>query len=160
MLPLVDSIPLFHLGIGLTPMLEVALTQIDYYCKEKGMVLAGYYQANANYKDWSPDYFAHKIGEKLHENFSDAVLIMVDNQKLSMDCTDTALHLYHIGDGKLKPKDDSSIHVEKKEKTLATLKSLLTTKSHHSLIDFDSHLDNMTLSWENISLNEAITRYV
>lgn len=28
MLPLVDSIPLFHLGIGLTPMLEVALTQV------------------------------------------------------------------------------------------------------------------------------------
>ncbi|KAK7481725.1 hypothetical protein BaRGS_00027098 [Batillaria attramentaria] len=47
----VDCIPLFHLSLGLAPMLEIALLQIDTYCRSKGYVIAGYYQANENYDD-------------------------------------------------------------------------------------------------------------
>ncbi|ESO96311.1 hypothetical protein LOTGIDRAFT_144085 [Lottia gigantea] len=50
-LKFVDCIPLFHISLSLAPMLEVALLQIDGYCKSKGLVIGGYYQANSNYED-------------------------------------------------------------------------------------------------------------
>lgn len=47
----VDCIPLFHGTLALTPMLEVALTLIDSWCKDNSYVIAGYYQANERVKD-------------------------------------------------------------------------------------------------------------
>uniref|UniRef100_A0A8C4RCB7 ER membrane protein complex subunit 8 n=1 Tax=Eptatretus burgeri TaxID=7764 RepID=A0A8C4RCB7_EPTBU len=45
---LVDAVPLFHVALPLAPMLEVALTQLDIWCKEHDLVIAGYYQVNEN----------------------------------------------------------------------------------------------------------------
>jgi len=64
----IDAIPLFHNNLGLAPMLEVALMQVEFmsfirfnriehsidsfilqidsYCRTNGLVIAGYYQAN------------------------------------------------------------------------------------------------------------------
>ncbi|XP_013363446.1 PREDICTED: ER membrane protein complex subunit 8 isoform X1 [Chinchilla lanigera] len=55
----VDCIPLFHGTLALAPMLEVALTLIDSWCKDNSYVIAGYYQANERVKDarlpsWGP----------------------------------------------------------------------------------------------------------
>ncbi|XP_030895468.1 ER membrane protein complex subunit 8-like [Leptonychotes weddellii] len=47
----VDCIPLFHGTLALAPMLEVALTLIDSWCKDNSYVIAGYYQANERVKD-------------------------------------------------------------------------------------------------------------
>lgn len=41
-----DCIPLFHGCLTLTPMLEVALTQIEAYCDAMNWKICGYYQAN------------------------------------------------------------------------------------------------------------------
>ncbi len=41
-----DSIPLFHACLTLTPMLEVALYQIEAYCDSKNLKLCGYYHDN------------------------------------------------------------------------------------------------------------------
>lgn len=43
-----DCIPLFHACLTLTPMLEVALYQIEAYSQSKGLKICGYYQANEN----------------------------------------------------------------------------------------------------------------
>ncbi|GAB1293733.1 ER membrane protein complex subunit 8 [Apodemus speciosus] len=51
----VDCIPLFHGTLALTPMLEVALTLIDSWCKDNSYVIAGYYQANERVKDARTD---------------------------------------------------------------------------------------------------------
>ncbi|GAB6032692.1 hypothetical protein CHUAL_011568 [Chamberlinius hualienensis] len=109
---LVDCIPLFHLGMGLTPMAEVALMKIELHCKSNNLVMAGYYQANMNYNDASPDFFASKLADKIHEINTEAVLIMVDNRQLPSyanrnDSNDIALCLYQNNDGKWKQKDSS-----------------------------------------------------
>jgi len=141
----------------------VALMQIDNYCKEKNLVIAGYYQANMNYSDVSPDYFAMRLADKIHENNNEAVLFMIDNQQLPSctrrtDSQDLALCLYHNYDGKWKQNDSANIILEKREMTLGVVAKLLETKCHRTLVDFDNHLDNIALSWENISLNEEISK--
>lgn len=73
----VDMVPLFHLGHGLTPMVEAALLQVSAKCKERGLVIAGYYQANKYFIDSTPDVFAQRIAEKIWEQNNEAVLMMV-----------------------------------------------------------------------------------
>ena len=43
---IVDAVPLFHYNISLTPMLTVALTQIEEYATNRSLKIAGYYHAN------------------------------------------------------------------------------------------------------------------
>ena len=49
-LVLVDTIPLFHQVEGLSPMVEVALAQIESRAASVGMIIAGYYHANRHFK--------------------------------------------------------------------------------------------------------------
>ncbi|XP_030313634.1 ER membrane protein complex subunit 8 isoform X2 [Calypte anna] len=72
----VDCIPLFHGTLALAPMLEVALTLIDSWCKENSYVIAGYYQANERLKDASPNQVAEKVASRIAEGFNDTALIM------------------------------------------------------------------------------------
>uniref|UniRef100_A0A8D1QU20 ER membrane protein complex subunit 8 n=1 Tax=Sus scrofa TaxID=9823 RepID=A0A8D1QU20_PIG len=72
----VDCIPLFHGTLALAPMLEVALTLIDSWCKDNSYVIAGYYQANERVKDASPNQVAEKVASRIAEGFSDTALIM------------------------------------------------------------------------------------
>uniref|UniRef100_A0A8C5UZS9 ER membrane protein complex subunit 8 n=1 Tax=Microcebus murinus TaxID=30608 RepID=A0A8C5UZS9_MICMU len=72
----VDCIPLFHGTLALAPMLEVALTLIDSWCKDNSYVIAGYYQANERVKDASPNQVAEKVASRIAEGFGDAALVM------------------------------------------------------------------------------------
>lgn len=157
---IVDCIPLFHMGIGLAPMMEIALAQVEQYCRVADVILAGYYQANMNYKDAEPHFYACKIADKLLENFSDTCLVMIDNKKLSLECDEAALCTYHSHDGKWKLKEKSNVHLEDEENTFAALSTLMHTKSFRRLVDFDNHLDNISLSWQNVYLNEHIDQLV
>lgn len=155
---IVDSVPLFHLCLSLTPMLEVAVMQVEQYCKSQGLVIAGYYQANEHLKDSSPDFVANRIAERVYENFSDACLVMIDNQKMSLDCDDVAFHLYQCSDNKWKLKDKNSVHFEQGHKALGVASALLHSKAYRKLADFDNHLDDISLDWSNQTINEEIER--
>lgn len=154
-LKLVDAIPLFHLALTLAPMMEVALTQIDAFCKSQGLILAGYYQANENCSNNSPNLLAYKLADKINENLpGDACLIMVDNKKLSLECKEPALSLYLPHSGKWEPKHNPYGLVE--EETLAKASALLQSRCHRGLVDFDTHLDDITQDWLNPQINEQI----
>lgn len=48
---LTDCVPLFHSHLALSVMLEVALNQVDVWGAQAGLVVAGYYHANAALDD-------------------------------------------------------------------------------------------------------------
>jgi len=154
LLRIVDTIPLFHQCLGLAPMLEIALNQIDSYCRSNQLVIAGYYQGNENYNDNDPDFIAYKIGEKLVENSQNSILMMIDNQKMDVDCKETALKLYQMQDNKWK--ENSTWHLVGGETALACSSDLMRSKTYQSLVDFDNHLDDITSDWLNPHLNKVI----
>jgi hypothetical protein len=81
-LQLVDAIPLFHIAVGLAPMLEMAFSQIDVYARKMSLEILGYYQANEHLEDSDPDAIARRIADKVRENlisYSSPVLLMVHN---------------------------------------------------------------------------------
>ncbi|XP_064610917.1 ER membrane protein complex subunit 8-like [Liolophura sinensis] len=152
---ILDCIPLFHITLGLAPILEVALTQIDTYCKSCGLVIAGYYQANSHYSDIKPDHVAAVIGKKLHEYFSDAVLFMVDNSKMSSEKDGDLCRLYYLKDTHWALADKKYM-VE--EGAVSIGASLMRSEASRSLVDYDNHMDNITMDWRNTEINSLIEK--
>ncbi|CAN7940676.1 unnamed protein product [Ixodes hexagonus] len=152
-LHIVDCVPLFHQCLGLTPMLEVALVQIDQYCKASGLVIAGYYQANEHLRDSAPDAIAYRVADKIAENFSEACLIMVDNESVAVHLDKAPLVVYGSQDGRWRERA-----CRLAEKTLDVTSSLLRGKKYRSLTDFDNHLDDIRRDWCNREIDEEIAR--
>lgn len=153
---LVDAIPLFHLHLSLTPMLEIALTQIEQRFRPQGLVIAGYYQANEYIRDNVPDFVALKIAEKIAENNNDACLIMIDNKRLCLNLQAPPIIVSQLtSEGKWKSRDKSSIHVE--AGSLEITSQLLQRKVQHDVNDFDNHLDDLTCDWTNPQINKLLT---
>ena len=64
-------------GLTLKPMFQLAMRQIDDYCVQNNLVIAGYYESPHVVKTINPSPFAEKVGEKIRENFKDAFLLNV-----------------------------------------------------------------------------------
>ncbi|XP_066440019.1 ER membrane protein complex subunit 8 [Eleutherodactylus coqui] len=152
----VDCIPLFHGAIALSPVLEVALTLIDTWCKENSYVIAGYYQGNERLKDNSLTPVAERIAARIAEGFSDAALIMVDNSKFSMECIFPSIHIYDIHDNRWKARDPHEDVFEDWPEAQRITASLMDSRSYETLVDFDSHLDDLRNDWANPEINKSI----
>lgn len=150
----VDSIPLFHVCIGLTPMSELALTLVDVYCKSKGLVIGGYYQANENYCNSKPDNVAHLIGKKIQEYYPESCIFMVNNTKVSPCCVIEAYKIYTYKDNMWKESDRKQTVED--ETLMTTCKLLDSPGIYRKLMDFDNHFDDIKNDWRNLELNELL----
>ncbi|CAF1094153.1 unnamed protein product [Rotaria magnacalcarata] len=142
----VDCIPLFHGVLSLSPMLEIALSQIDAYCSTRNLTIAGYYHANENYSDTNPNLTTGKIMEKIRENNPNAALIMIDNTLVDLDDGSRFYNVFLWNDKAWKNINDS--HIVGDESRLYAL-SLLKRNQHRQLVDFDNHLDSISNDWRN-----------
>ncbi|KAL1451605.1 hypothetical protein WDU94_005966, partial [Cyamophila willieti] len=139
LLTFVDAVPLFHLCLHVTPMIEVALTQISSYAQSNGLVIAGYYLANENIRDVSYDKpYQSRIADKIAEYFPSACLVVLDNKKITQTMQEPALFMAHYSDGKWKPVNKNSISVD--DTTLSSASTLIQKNLSRYLVDFDNHL--------------------
>ncbi|KAJ6617600.1 hypothetical protein lerEdw1_014946 [Lerista edwardsae] len=152
----VDCIPLFHGTLALAPMLEVALTLVDSWCKENSYVIAGYYQANERVKDASPNQVAEKVASRIAEGFNEPALIMVDNTKFTMECIEPTLYVFEHHENKWKCKDPHFDYCEDWSEAQRISASLLDSRSYETLVDFDNHLDDIRNDWTNPEINKAV----
>lgn len=150
-----DAIPLFHIALGLAPMLEVALARVDIHCKENGLQIVGYYQANEHINDNSPNAICYKIGEKICDHFNNGFMLMVDNTKLLVPCDEIACKCYVVQDNKWK-QSDKDLVLDGGEDSLGLTTELIEAKTYQSLIDFDNHLDDITQDWLNKDINKLV----
>ncbi|XP_075224588.1 ER membrane protein complex subunit 8/9 [Lycorma delicatula] len=150
----VDAVPLFHLCLHVSPMAEVALTQIEQMASLNGLAIAGYYIANENIRDTSTDKPCNRIADKIAENFSPACLVVVDNQRVTLTMDESPLIISQSVEGKWKRLDKSSLMIE--ERCLDTAATLLQRQHYEQLIDFDNHLDDISLDWRNKGTNRTI----
>jgi len=161
----VDCVPLFHSGHGLTPCLEMALIQISNYYKNSAVTIGGYYQANKYFLDSTPNIFAQRICEKLWENNSDSVLVMVNNFGLASALDDqnemsSALTLYQYNDGKWKLKTGGH-HIDRSTVAFTAVQEFIFKNQYHlNVIDFDNHLDDIKADWNNKAINDSIDEWI
>ncbi|CAG7637929.1 unnamed protein product [Allacma fusca] len=152
-----DVIPCLHMNKYVTPMMELALAQIDRYCKAENYEVAGYYQANQNLYDNSPDFVAQRIADKLSEVNPNSVVLMVNNDKLNSNLECAPFSVYQLQDGKLKLQDSKIRLLPDDQGALSTASALIQAKAYRYLHDFDNHLDNLTVNyWVNPEVNDRI----
>jgi len=151
-----DCIPLFHMGNGLAPMVEVALAQVDSQCEESGLVISGFYHAHDNLRDNHVDVFSQKIADKIAESQSGTLLVTIDSKKLSANIESPCLIVQQYIDGKWRSRDKNQIRLEHDDVTLACASALVHKKIYRDLVDFDTHLDDLSLDYLNVELNMEI----
>ncbi|XP_062501164.1 ER membrane protein complex subunit 8-like [Corticium candelabrum] len=160
-LRLVDAVPLFHFALGLVPMLEVALCQIEIYTRKMSLQIVGYYQANEHLEDSSPDTIAYRIADKIRENVMSCrspVLLMVHNWNFGLTTGDVPLKAYCLGhEGKSWKKQEWEDGIlEGGASTLQFVSGLVTSKEHEKLVDFDTHLNDITQDWLNSDITKTV----
>jgi len=177
-LVITDCIPLFHQTEGLTPMIEVALAQIESRSERAGLCVAGFYHASRSMRDCSTvDVFTQKVADKVAENAASAkgrppvVLVTVDNKRLSMVLESHALLVQMFkgsggggggegqesAGGKWRHLAAKNIGVD--EDTLAMTSEMVQRKFQKDLIDFDNHLDDVTQDYLNVDINYQIETF-
>lgn len=154
-LDIVDTVPLFHHSHYVSPMAEIALTQIEATAQADNRVIAGYYAACENFKDNSVDKCpGQKIAEKIVEHCPSAIFVVVDNKKMMQQLESPALKLHKYSEGKWKlkePKINFSTPY-----ALVTVSQLLQSGVQKDLIDFDNYLDDLTQDWSNSGIEKLI----
>ncbi|CBY19387.1 unnamed protein product [Oikopleura dioica] len=145
-----DCVPLFHQGISLKPMFQLAMRTVEDYCERNNLAIAGYYESPDIVKSASPSLFAEKVGEKLREHFKDAFLlhnIWQENSKF-------ALRPFIKESGKWS-YSANTLNFEN-ENVFKTVAELQKKNFGLELQDYDCYLDNFTNDWTNRSLQEVI----
>lgn len=150
-----DAIPLFHQGLGLAPMLEVALNEVDAFCSRHGLVIAGYYQANEHFESVIPDNIAYRIADKINSYFPQSVLVMIDNRRVS-PLADRLAYKIFVSVGDQEWREHRNAEVLDEELYLSTATTLLENKISRDIVDFDNHLDDLKADWRNLELNSLI----
>ncbi|XP_038597095.1 ER membrane protein complex subunit 9 [Tachyglossus aculeatus] len=153
-----DCVPLFHSHLALSVMLEVALNQVDLWGARGNLVIAGYYHANAALEDQSPGPLALKIAGRVAEFFPDAVLIMLDNQKMVPQPRVPPVLVLEHHNQRWAPKDKNVVMWRDWEESRQLVGALLEGRAHQHLVDFDAHLDDIRRDWTNQRLNVEIAR--
>ncbi|XP_067613556.1 ER membrane protein complex subunit 8/9 homolog [Eurosta solidaginis] len=153
---IVDAIPLFHQCLYLTPMAEIALTQVDVYAERENLVIAGYYVAQENFDDNSIEKApAAKIADKILEHYKNACFVLIDNKLMSINHTQVALKVYN-SNGDVPRWTKASYTLAKSKSTLEAVTELLQRGAMRELVDFDNHLDNPEKDWTNANFNRDL----
>ncbi|XP_026733754.1 ER membrane protein complex subunit 8/9 homolog [Trichoplusia ni] len=153
---IVDTVPLFHINHYVSPMAEVALTQIETLAQTNNRIIAGYYAACENFKDNTTDKCpGQKIAEKIVEHFPSAVFVVIDNRKMMQHLVTSALRMHTFVEGKWKPVDQNRFGFHSRY-VLDTVSHLLQRGVQKDLVDFDNYLDDVTQDWTNLGIEKLI----
>lgn len=80
----------------------------------------------------------------------------MDNRKLSLHLDNLALRVAQYSEGKYRLVDSQRVNVEP-ACVLEACASLLQRQAYKQLIDFDNHLDDISLDWSNQQINDDVT---
>uniref|UniRef100_A0A0K2UJZ8 MPN domain-containing protein n=1 Tax=Lepeophtheirus salmonis TaxID=72036 RepID=A0A0K2UJZ8_LEPSM len=183
-LVVVDAVPLFHDAIGLTPMLEVALAQIESrFGSDKDCIILGVYHANELFSNVQVDVFNQRIADKVEQTIPSGImyniysllfqvsehcphpglLVTVDNTRLSCDMKrgkEALIVRQAESNGKWKLRDDDDNDILLEEGGAECAAHLMSKKAHKNLIDFDNHLDDITKDYVNTSFNDQVEDFM
>ncbi|KAF9920760.1 hypothetical protein FBU30_009301 [Linnemannia zychae] len=146
----VDAVPLFHFWKSLTPMLELAMTQIDLHCKANGLRIIGYYEANERIDDESLSIIGQKIASQIHHVDPDAFAVVIKNKKINSD--EAAFLPYQYRDGQWRARREgfteknTDFSLENESSPILAAKALRGDLSS-KVADFDNHLENIKEDW-------------
>ncbi|KAH9636751.1 hypothetical protein HF086_005074 [Spodoptera exigua] len=125
-LDIVDTIPLFHHSHYLSPMAEIALTQV--------LKLHPFHAITITWL---------------------LSVLQVDNKRMLQHLDTPAIKLHKLSDGKWKLKDANKVMFQTPY-VLETVSHLLQRGVQKDLVDFDNYLDDLSQDWTNLGIEKLI----
>ncbi|KAG0203188.1 hypothetical protein BGX28_004455 [Mortierella sp. GBA30] len=146
----VDAVPFFHFWSTLTPMLEVAMAQVDLHCKANGLRIIGYYEANERLDDEALSLVGQKIASQILQVNPDAFAVVIKNDSINSENVAFLPYQYKEGQwrvskGAFSEKSDV-FSLENGSSPLLVIKAL-QDGLNSKLADFSSHLENVKEDW-------------
>ncbi|KAF8968884.1 hypothetical protein BGZ46_010774 [Entomortierella lignicola] len=146
----VDAVPLFHFWNTLTPMLEVAITQIDLHCKANGLRIIGYYEANEGFKNATLSIIGQKIASQILQAAPDAFAVVINNENISSE--EVAFVPYQFKEGQWRVSkgaftEKASTFTLEDESSPAQTAKAIRDGLYSKVADFDSHLEDIKEDW-------------
>ncbi|KAI9284424.1 hypothetical protein BC943DRAFT_325626 [Umbelopsis sp. AD052] len=147
-----QAVPLFHHWTTLTPMLEVALQQVDLYATKKKLEIVGWYVANENNTDRSLNEHTIKTIDKISRQNNNAVVFLIDNDNIDLHNNKESAILPHIKNGGQWQHSKSSFTASSDFQltnvdTFAKVRGLISNGQYKDLVDFDIHLEDVSADW-------------
>ncbi|KAF9107911.1 hypothetical protein BGX29_004271 [Mortierella sp. GBA35] len=145
----VDAVPLFHFWSTLTPMLELAMTQVDLHCQANGLRIIGYYEANERLEDEALSLVGQKIAAQILHANPEAFAIVIKNRKINSD--EVALLPYQLKEGQWRVSkeafsENTGFSLENSSSPVLATKALREGLSN-KIADFDNHLEDIKEDW-------------
>ena len=135
-----DSIPLAHNNLSLTPLIEIGLSIIENYTKEKKLNIVGYYFANEREKDTTTSEIHLTIFKKIQKNFSNASLWRVRIKKKKK---------YQLNYSQIDNETWPTIKIEKGKDFKFNISKEKILKNYLNIIDFEEHLNDISKDFLN-----------
>jgi hypothetical protein len=140
---ILDSVPFFHSHLGILPMLELALIQVDEYFAslKSGLSIVGYYHANECFDDYELSSIARKIGDHIARYCPQAGILLLYVREAVRGWRQSGPGCVQSADLVLKEATANSI-----------LTDYISELREQLVVDFDEHLDDISKDWLNTSL--------
>ncbi|GAA6036916.1 hypothetical protein JCM8097_006352 [Rhodosporidiobolus ruineniae] len=142
----VDAIPLLHHWTDLSPAMEAGLQLAEVYAKQQQWAFLGLYVGNERLGDVSVPRSIGKAAEAIRKEKVEAVVLVVDNEKLDKPEAALIPHFFDAPSSSWKPAPSSTLALSD---TSAPTKALeqIKAKKHVALGDFDEHLEDPRVDW-------------
>ncbi|GAB5588266.1 hypothetical protein Unana1_03166 [Umbelopsis nana] len=146
------AIPLFHHWTTLSPMLEVALQQVELYATSKNLTIAGWYIANETGNDRSLNEHTIKVIEKIARQNEKSVVFLIDNDNIDLHnnkesailpFVKTSGQWQHSKSAFTENSDFQLVNVD----TYAKVRGLISNGQYKEVADFDAHLEDVSADW-------------
>ncbi|KAH8956913.1 hypothetical protein BDL97_07G066500 [Sphagnum fallax] len=140
---ILDSVPFFHSHLGILPMLELALIQVDEYFAslKSGLSIVGYYHANECFDDYELSSIARKIGDHIARYCPQAGILLLYVREAVRGWRQSGPGGVQSADLVLKEATANSI-----------LTDYISEHREQLVVDFDEHLDDISKDWLNMNL--------
>ncbi|EFN52064.1 hypothetical protein CHLNCDRAFT_58988 [Chlorella variabilis] len=179
----VDAVPVGHGFVTLTPVLEMALSQIEGYVHEQagstcplGLRIVGYYQCNERLGD-SELGGGRRVADRIEAAFPDSVAVVLDSTVMDTALQAAVAQQQQDQAGKQQVEEEPVLALFVKDgmrgwvrasasdgKTrlhcptqgvAAQLAQYAAEGRHRALVDFEQHLDDINANWLNTGLLEG-----
>ncbi|GAB5353054.1 hypothetical protein AAMO2058_000005500 [Amorphochlora amoebiformis] len=134
-----DCVPLFH-NYPVGPMLELAMMQIDEFCKESKSTMVGCYWANERLNDTEVPQVARRLGSQIAKYYKNASIILINNEFLLRDLALSASCPQSKGEVSV------SLNSDRRDQE-AVIRRVAKLVGSTDIVDFDDHLANVNKDW-------------
>ncbi|KAH8550959.1 hypothetical protein BGW37DRAFT_496674 [Umbelopsis sp. PMI_123] len=146
------AVPLFHHWTTLTPMLELALQQVDLYATKNKLDIVGWYVGNENNTERSLNEHTIKTIDKIWRQNENAIVFLIDNDNIDLHnnkesailpLVKTGGQWQHSKSPFTAGSDFELINVD----TFAKVRGLISNGQYKEVADFDIHLEDASVDW-------------